>query len=146
VVSGFEDYVARVEQMLADPERLDPARLAQADQMLPKLRQHWEALIEVSRPLLAKGMDPVEFVDFIMMAYVGTEMPPEQAVALLGVALLRSYELAVRRHCGAGSAERLGSALVCVLPSHQSGLHVGLDKAGYPVRFRLGGNIETRLT
>jgi hypothetical protein len=130
MIGSFGEYVAKVEEMLADPERTDPARLAKADQMLPKYREHWDSLIEISRPLLDGSMHdrPVDFVDFIMTAAVATGLPPDQISAVLAVGLLRSYETARRRYCGVAFPG--DPRLTCALPHHLTDLHVGLSTAG----------------
>jgi hypothetical protein len=147
VIGSFEEYVAKVQEMLADPERTDPARLAKADQMLPKYRQHWDSLIEISRPLLEGSMRdrPVDFVDFIMTAAVATGLPPDQISALLAIGLLRSHETARRRFCGHEFQDLDQSTYTCVLPPHVGDRHVNVDPAGEVVRFGYGPS-EGRFT
>jgi hypothetical protein len=130
VIGDFEDYVRRAQEMLADPERTDPARLALADQRLPEIRKHWDELVEISRPLLHKGMGAVEFVDFLMTGLAATGVPVEDVAALLAVGVLRSYETARRRFCGA----ELGTAR-CVLPPHAGERHVHVHETGEVIFF-----------
>ncbi|OLE29605.1 MAG: hypothetical protein AUG44_03395 [Actinobacteria bacterium 13_1_20CM_3_71_11] len=134
MIGDFQDYLRRAEEMLADPERTDPARLAIADQRLPAIRKHWDELVEISRPLLHKGMGAVDFVDFLMTGLAATGVPVEDVAALLAVGVLRSYETARRRFCTAAADP--GHVLVCALPPHVSDFHVGLDADRLPNAWR----------
>lgn len=133
-MSQLDAFMAQIDQLLDDPERTDPARLARADQAVQRVKEHWSGIVQATRPMLENGYGHTAVVDLVVTAAAQIGLAPEDLAALLGVAAIRSWEQARRRTCGVQAADPRGS-FVCVLPNHVGDRHVGMDSDGEIIRF-----------